>query len=61
MNCPACGRSVSKFPYTRCDTCGACYCGNGNCTGTVGIKGAGSGRAPGTTCPACRKGKLKKI
>lgn len=64
-NCPGCGRGYSSSPLkTKCDTCGCAFCGNGNCTGTIGGSSmvmAGSGRSAGSTCKKCGKGKLKKI
>jgi hypothetical protein len=34
--CPGCGRSYGQPPLnTRCDTCGAAFCYNGNCEGTL--------------------------
>ena len=61
--CPGCGRSYGQPPLnTRCDTCGAAFCYNGNCEGTLHqVNGWGSGRSAGSTCPTCRKGKPKKL
>lgn len=61
-SCPACGKGGSGL-RTKCDTCGCCFCGNGNCTGTLGgkLQQVGSGRSTGSRCKACGKGTLKKI
>ena len=62
MACPACGRAEQPVLKVKCDACGACFCGNGNCTGTLGhLKRTASGRSVGATCPTCTKGKLKKL
>lgn len=60
--CPACDRNGSGL-RVKCAQCGCCFCGNGNCCGTLGakLKMAGSGRSSGTKCKACGKGTLEKI